>query len=125
MNISELSSKTGASARSLRYYEKKGLLKCRRLENGYRDFNVSMVERVKTIQGYLALGLNTDEISKIIECQVSIDSKEPICDKALNAYKNKLLEIENQLEVLEKLKLQLQGKISNFEKSNFKIFEER
>ncbi|WP_160672522.1 MerR family transcriptional regulator [Clostridium sp. C8-1-8] len=115
MNISTLSIKTGASVRSLRYYESKGLLKCERLENGYRDFHASMIERVKTIQTYLSLGLSTDEIGQIIECPVSMISKQPLCDKALKAYKIKLSEVENQIEILQKLKSQLQRTISDFE----------
>lgn len=125
MNISELSNKTGASIRSLRYYEAKGLLKCERLENGYRNFHDSMVERVKIIQSYLALGLSTDEIAQIIECPVSMINKQTLCGKALNAYRTKLAEVEKQIEILQMLQLRLQERISNFEKPNLNISEER
>lgn len=124
MNISKLSKKTGASVRSLRYYETKGLLKCERLENGYRDFPESMVERVKIIQSYLALGLSTEEIAHIVECPVSMIDSHAICEKAISAYKTKLTEVEKQLEILQKLQLQLQQAISNFEKPK-NIYEER
>ena len=50
MRISELSKLTGASIRSLRYYEAKGLIATQREENGYRVYNQMVVERVKTIQ---------------------------------------------------------------------------
>ena len=39
MRIGELSERTGASTRSLRYYERKGIISGERLENGYRDFD--------------------------------------------------------------------------------------
>lgn len=125
MNISELSNKTGASIRSLRYYETKGLLKCERLENGYRDFNDSMIEQVKIIQSYLALELSTDEIAQIIECPVSMINKQPLCAKALSAYQIKLAEVEMQIEILEKLRLQLKNRISDFDKPDSNISEER
>lgn len=125
MNISKLSNRTGASIRSLRYYETKGLIKCERLENGYREFDESMVERVKIIQSYLALGLSTDEIAQIIECPVPEINNQPLCTKALEAYQGKLLEIEKQIEILQKLRLQLQKRISNFEKPILNISEER
>ncbi|GGD78966.1 MerR family DNA-binding transcriptional regulator [Paenibacillus nasutitermitis] len=39
MKISQLLKATGASARSIRYYEKKNLLAARRLDNDYREFD--------------------------------------------------------------------------------------
>ncbi|TES54329.1 MerR family transcriptional regulator [Halalkalibacterium halodurans] len=50
MKISELSKKTGVSIRSLRYYEQKRLLHPTRLKNGYREYDESDIENVKTVQ---------------------------------------------------------------------------
>ena len=68
MRISEVSRRTGVSIRSLRYYEQKRLLCPRRLENGYRDLDEEAVQRVKTIQMYLGLGLTTEQIEEILAC---------------------------------------------------------
>ncbi|MEK5171614.1 MerR family DNA-binding transcriptional regulator [Staphylococcus sp. FSL K6-0223] len=38
MLIKEISEETGASIRSIRYYEEKGLLNPNRLGNGYREY---------------------------------------------------------------------------------------
>lgn len=46
MKISQLSRATGVSPRSIRHYEKKKLLTANRLENDYREFDESAVERV-------------------------------------------------------------------------------
>jgi len=54
VRISEVSRRTRASIRSLRYYEQKRLLCAHRLGNGYRDIDEEVVERVHTIQ---SLGL--------------------------------------------------------------------
>jgi MerR family Zn(II)-responsive transcriptional regulator of zntA len=62
MNIGELASQTGISIRSLRYYETKQLLSSQRGENGYRSYESTAIERVRTIQFYLNLGLTTSEI---------------------------------------------------------------
>ncbi|WP_045576106.1 MerR family transcriptional regulator [Desulfosporosinus sp. I2] len=123
MNISKLSGQTGISVRSLRYYEVKGLLQSERLENGYRNFHESAVERVKVIQLYLGLGLSNNEIAQIINCPVSISDQQPLCKKAINAYKTKLEEVEKQIEILQILRLQLQQRIFNFEKPNLNLFE--
>lgn len=63
MKIGELSARTGVSIRSLRYYEEQGLLSPVRGENGYREYASFAVEQVRTIQLYLGLGLNTEQIS--------------------------------------------------------------
>ncbi|OPJ58052.1 MerR family transcriptional regulator [Clostridium oryzae] len=117
MNISTLSNKTGASVRSLRYYEAKGLLESDRLENGYRDFDEAMVVRVKTIQMYLSVGLTTEEITDIIECPVSAKLQRPLCQKAIEIYKDKLTVVEKQISILEVLRSQLREKIDNFERN--------
>jgi MerR family transcriptional regulator, Zn(II)-responsive regulator of zntA len=66
MRIQELAGRTGVSIRSLRYYEQKQLIASRRLDNGYRDFDETAIERVKTIQLYFGLGLTTGQIEQII-----------------------------------------------------------
>lgn len=68
MQIGELSERTGVSERSLRHYEQKSLLFSKRLENGYRDFDVSQIDRVKAVQIYPGLGLNTDQVERILNC---------------------------------------------------------
>ncbi|NOK01502.1 MerR family DNA-binding transcriptional regulator [Myxococcus xanthus] len=59
MNIGELALRTGCSARSIRHYEKAGLLASRRRANGYRDFDAESVSRVTqrlgSASGYGAL----------------------------------------------------------------------
>ena len=49
MRIGDLSAATGASARSLRYYEQQGLLASERSSGGQRHYPESAVERVTLI----------------------------------------------------------------------------
>jgi DNA-binding transcriptional MerR regulator len=39
LKIGELSKETGASIRSIRYYEQQGLMAPARLQNGYREYS--------------------------------------------------------------------------------------
>ncbi len=84
MRISEVSRRTGASIRSLRYYEQKRLLCARRLSNGYRDLDEEVVERVRTIQMYLGLGLTTEQIEEILACTQTSPFPHPlpVCEDA-------------------------------------------
>lgn len=44
MQLQELAERTGVSARSVRRYDRAGLLNSRRLANGYRDFDGTAIQ---------------------------------------------------------------------------------
>ncbi|GIM95976.1 MerR family transcriptional regulator [Paractinoplanes toevensis] len=68
MRIGDLSAATGASARSLRYYEEQGLLASTRTPGGQRIYPAGAVERVTLIQSLLAAGLNSVTIADVLPC---------------------------------------------------------
>ncbi|MEB5648587.1 MerR family transcriptional regulator (plasmid) [Mammaliicoccus sciuri] len=116
MKISELSSQTGVSMRSLRYYEEKGLIQPKRLNNGYRDYDESILEQVKTIRLYFNLGLSTTEIQEIVDCDPFVFPYEQlICDDVMELYQNKLIEVEQQLNTLTEIKSRLKIRIQKIE----------
>ena len=102
MKISQLAKSTGVSARSIRHYEKKKLLTSTRLDNDYREFDESAVERVKTIQLYLGLGLTTEDIEQVLNCgdEYPDYKMDEYCDEMLEVYEQKLSEINKQMHSL-------------------------
>ncbi|MGK5685496.1 MerR family transcriptional regulator [Actinoplanes sp. URMC 104] len=68
MRIGDLSAATGASPRSLRYYEEQGLLTSTRSGGGQRHYPPTAVERVTLIQSLLAAGLNSATIQDVLPC---------------------------------------------------------
>ena len=68
MRIGELSDRTGAPRRLLRYYEEQGLIAAGRSANGYRDYDERFVDRVLQIRGLLNAGLPTRIIKQILPC---------------------------------------------------------
>jgi DNA-binding transcriptional MerR regulator len=68
VKIGELSERTGASTRSIRYYEQLGLLTSARMHNGYREFEPSAVATVATIKSLLDLGFPTELIARVLPC---------------------------------------------------------
>lgn len=68
MRIGELSRRTGASVRSLRYYEERGLLRPERTASGQRLYEESDVERVGIVRELLAAGLGTTAIDDVLPC---------------------------------------------------------
>ena len=115
MLIKELSQKTGASIRSLRHYEAKGLLMSQRLPNGYREYDNNAVSRVKVIQLYLSLGLTTDKIAEVIECPTLPETNRPLCEKAYQLYRAKLKEVDQQIDILLSVRERLKERIKEIE----------
>jgi DNA-binding transcriptional MerR regulator len=80
MRIGELAARTGASRRSLRYYEQQGLLVATRSPSGQRWYDEDHVERVALIQAFLAAGMSTRTIARLAPCMA-----EPTADRARTA----------------------------------------
>ncbi|TFC28352.1 MerR family transcriptional regulator [Cryobacterium sp. TMT1-3] len=68
MQIGELASKTGVSARALRHYEERGLLIPERSSAGYRDYAQEDIVRVAQIKTMIDAGLNTASVKRYLDC---------------------------------------------------------
>ncbi|MFB4328019.1 MULTISPECIES: MerR family transcriptional regulator [Paenibacillus] len=116
MKIGKVRKITGVSARSIRYYEEKGLIKTSRQENNYREYDEKAIESINAIQLYLDLGLTTDQIRDILFCrfpeQQEHKDKDVYCEELLLMYQSKMHEINQQLAALTKAKLNLAEKIN-------------
>ncbi|WP_037911505.1 MerR family transcriptional regulator [Actinacidiphila yeochonensis] len=73
MRIGELSARTGASRRSLRYYEQQGLLASTRSPSGQRCYDDEHVRRVALIQVFLAAGMSSRTIVRLVPCMTEPD----------------------------------------------------
>ncbi|GGD52871.1 MerR family transcriptional regulator [Paenibacillus nasutitermitis] len=116
MKISQLADRTGVSIRSIRHYEKKGLLQISRLANNYREFDESSVDTVRTIQLYLGLGLTTDQIKDIMYCEYpeileADENKGEYCEELLQVYEKKRNEIIKQRKTLDEAQQKLEMQI--------------
>lgn len=113
LKIGQLSKATGASTRSIRYYEKKNLLTAKRMDNDYREFDESDVKRIKTIQIYLDIGLSTREINGILNCPENYDAydSDDFCEELLGAYEEKHAEILQQIQTLTVAQQKLEQRI--------------
>ncbi|MDN4100367.1 MerR family transcriptional regulator [Bacillus cereus] len=121
MRIGELSKETGVSQRSLRHYENKGLLTPKRLTNGYRYFDRSAIEKVKIIQMYLELGLNLDEIRRVICCIETnpyLYENPSLC--IIEFYEEKLTEIQRKISLLSFTKENLEKCVFSLRQKNKK-----
>lgn len=102
MRIGELSERTGASPRSIRYYESVGLLKSQRATNGYREFPLSALDQILKIKLLLQVGLDITDIIAVLPC---VDTPAvPRCSHAQKRYDEQIDRIERQQKLLAEAK---------------------
>lgn len=68
MRIGELARRTGASVRSLRYYEAQGLLTSSRNPRGHRSYLEGDVTRVLFLRRLYSAGLSSRTIAEVLPC---------------------------------------------------------
>lgn len=73
MRIGELARRTNVSERSLRYYEKRGMLTAERTPGGHREYPEAAVDRVVRIQELFAAGLCSEKILQLLPCMRDTD----------------------------------------------------
>ncbi len=67
MKIGELAQRTGTTTKTLRFYEQAGLLpEPHRTPAGYRDYDESVVDRLRFVKAAQAAGLTLAEIRDVI-----------------------------------------------------------
>jgi len=61
VNISQASEKSGLPTKTIRYYEEIGLVRPKRRDNGYRDYDTPDVHKLAFLQRARSLGFSIDE----------------------------------------------------------------
>jgi len=68
VRIGDLAEQTGASVRSLRYYEEQGLLVADRTTSGQRTYPEDAVARVRLLRQLYNAGLSSTTIATVMPC---------------------------------------------------------
>jgi MerR family copper efflux transcriptional regulator len=104
-SIGEVAKITGLPAKTLRFYEEKGVIKgALREENGYRYYSEENLEEIKIIKSAKDLGLPLAEIKKLLigceggDCKHTKEYNKKVVDDYLGL----LIEHIKQMEILKK-----------------------
>lgn len=110
MNIGTVSEKSGLRAKTIRYYEDVGLLKPDRAGNGYRDYSMADVHRLRFLQRSRSLGFSVEECRQLL-CLYGDSDRESADVKAIaNA---KLCDIDRKIADLIGLRDMLRDLVKN------------
>ena len=97
MRIGELAAATGASVRSLRYYEQQQLICSRRTEGGQRVFDADTTLRVDMIRCLIDAGVSTRDIAAMLPCVHTGDTTPGTLERLAEAHARLSAEIDERL----------------------------
>ena len=105
MRIGELAAHSGVTAKTIRFWEAKGLLPDpARTRSGYRDYDSDTLERLDFIRHAQTAGLTLAEIRQVL--QIS-DTGQPACGHVTDLIHQHLTEVDQRISELEETRLLL------------------
>jgi DNA-binding transcriptional MerR regulator len=107
MLIGEISKHTGLSRDTIRFYEKKGLIKVprkQRRDNNYKEYPENIIERLTLIKSIQDYGFTLKEIETFFELWQEENAS---CANLLYTLENKVAQVNDQIERLNQLKNRL------------------
>jgi DNA-binding transcriptional MerR regulator len=109
MLIGELGKRTGASPKTIRYYEEIGLLPPpERTPSGYRDYAGEAVSRLEFIHAAQSIGLSPGEIWEVLAFR---DRGETPCGHVLDLIDRRAADLAGTVASLERMRPDLVGLI--------------
>ena len=107
LEISDLAQQTGLSAHTLRYYEKRGLIKAsNRSEAGYRFYTDSDVRRVQFVKAARNAGFSLNDIGQLLS--IRVDKQSHSCQEVTDITQKKLLEVNAKMAELQSMQQTLE-----------------
>ena len=110
MNIGDASSKSNLPAKTIRYYEDIGLLKPERADNGYRDYSMSDVHKLRFLQRSRGLGFSVEECRQLLALY---EDKDRASSDVKSMAQSKLQEIDRKITELRELQHTLQHLVTH------------
>ena len=107
MRISQLAERAGVTAKALRYYERIGLLpEPARSPSGYRNYDWTVLGRLRFIRAAAAVGLSLGEIRQVAALR---DRGAVPCDHVYELLQRRAAEVDERIEELQRLRRDLKG----------------
>ena len=112
MQIGELVKRTGCSRDTIRFYERLGLfrgLPIARADNRYKNYDVSVVERVQLIKCAKALGFTLNELGTLVHAW---EKNRLSRTEKVRLFKDKIKQVDSKVAEMLQVKKYLQTKLA-------------
>ena len=105
MRIGQLADQTGVTVQTVRYYERRGLLKnTARLASGYRYYSADAVRRIRFIKRSQELGYTLVEIASLLELS---ETRPHDTAKARSIVETRIRNIDDKIRDLQRMRDEL------------------
>jgi len=112
LRSAELARLCGLSTDSLRHYERKGILKAGRSANGYREYSLQSIDRIRLVQHALSVGFTLDELARLLKIREKGGAP---CKEVRSLAAAKLKDIDDQLHSLSALRRELRKMLDQWD----------
>ena len=101
MRIGQLAAQTGVTVQTIRFYERRGLLKnTERLASGYRCYSTDAIQRIRFIKRSQELGYTLVEIASLLDLS---ETRPQNTAKARAIFETKIRQIEDKISDLQRM----------------------
>ena len=105
LTIGKLAARTGVSVETVRYYERRGLIKQPRAGRGFRTYPPETVQRLGFIRRAKELGFTLSEIADLL--MLRVNSKQS-CSQVRSAAQAKIDEVDSKIADLQEMRTALE-----------------
>lgn len=112
LRSAELARLCGLSTDTLRYYERKGLLRAGRSANGYREYPPQSEDRIRLVQNALSVGFTLDELARLLRIREKGGAP---CREVRELAAEKLKDLTTQLRSLSALRSELRRMLGRWD----------
>ena len=106
LTIGKLAQSSNVGVETIRFYERKGLIKQPKKFGSFRYYSPELVTRIKFVKRSQELGFTLKESKELLELKIKNQSK---CSDILSKTEQKLKEIDEKINDLKKMKRSLKS----------------
>lgn len=120
LTIGKLASASSVNVETIRFYERKGILKQPRKAGAFRYYPENYIHRIRFIKRSQELGFTLSETKELLDLRIKNQSK---CSDVLKKTESKINEIDQKIKDLKKMKKSLEGLANCCEDPNIPLSE--
>lgn len=106
LTIGKLAEASLVGVETIRFYERKELIKQPKKLGTFRYYSPELIDRIKFIKRSQDLGFNLKEVKELLDLKIKNQSK---CSDILEKTNSKISEISDKIKDLKKMKKSLEG----------------